>query len=213
MACGISAIYISYHSILTSNYSRQIRPWLLFYLRSIESSLSSSQQLVVCLRCRGCEEDVFDPKTDFVEKTVVFAALDASEPYQTVRLESSYDAEVRLPIVPTTSREITEADVWINSRRGGTWQLKDTLIKEPDGSMKTIWISRDLIPREATTYSLRVTVPGEDQITASMTVPSRAYIRITPVEGGLRVSGLEETSAPPGGFYFRLFVVGDENYR
>ncbi len=160
------------------------------------------------LALQSCEEEIFDPKTEYVEKVVIFATLDRSQSYQIVRLESTYDAEVKLPIVPTTFREITEAEVWIRSRRGGSFQLKDTLIEEADGSLKTIWISRDLEPREATTYSLSVRIPDEEEVTANTTVPSRAYLRTTPVEGGLRLSGLKETTAPPGGFYFRLFVIG-----
>lgn len=174
----------------------------MFNYRSIGFSLL----VLILLAGAGCDNS-FDPKTDFVRRIVVFSALDPTAPYQAVRLEATYDAEVTNPDRPVDQIEITEADVRISSDKG-TVVLRDTVITLQDGTKRTIWITRDITPREGIVYSLRVKVPDVELVSAETTVPSRSYVRATPGNGGVLIGGLSGTVSPPGGFYFRLFVLG-----
>jgi hypothetical protein len=141
---------------------------------------------------------------------VVFSVLDPTAPYQVVRLESTYDAELANPDNPIGQREITEATVEVTSDRG-RHVFHDTLITLGDGSRKMVWVNYALRPMEGVTYNLKVNVPGFEEITARTTVPSRSYVRLQAMVNGVKVSAVENTAYPPSAWYFRMWVVGTKN--
>lgn len=154
----------------------------------------------------ACEND-FSAKAEFEERVVVFSVLDRSAPYQTVRLERTFDMESGLggPIVPPAP--ITEAEVSVSTDRR-KFVFKDTLFTLADGSTRKVWISRELVPAEGTIYTLSVEVPGFGPISATTRVPSRAFARLAVVNGGVRVAAEQNTAYPASGYYFRLWVTG-----
>jgi len=154
----------------------------------------------------GCE-DTFSPKAPYQERIVVFSVLDPSAPYQVVRLESTYDAELSSPDDPVAQREITEAEVEVTGD-DDRFVFRDTLITLGDGSQKKVWVNYDLEPSEGTAYTLKVNVPGFEEITARTTVPSRSYVRLQTMLGGVRMAAVENTAYPPSAWYFRMWIVG-----
>ena len=160
----------------------------------------------------GCDNS-FTPKQDYTERIVVFCVLDPSLPYQTVRLESTYDAAGTNPKDPIGKKEILEATVRINTDRKSVL-FTDTLVDNGEGGFEKIWISRDLQPGEGRTYALTVDVPGIPRVTASLQVPSKPYVTLVPPSFSTGKTGVELAAgaismvAPPKGFYFRFFLVG-----
>lgn len=154
----------------------------------------------------GCE-DTFSPKAPYQERIVVFSVLDPSAPYQVVRLESTYDAELTNPDQPLQQREITEAEVEVTSDRA-RFIFRDTLITLADGSQKKVWVNYNLKPTEGTTYTMTVKVPDFDEITAKAQVPSRSYVRLHTTVTGVKMSAVENTAYPPSAWYFRMWIVG-----
>ncbi|MBE0642636.1 MAG: DUF4249 family protein [Bacteroidetes bacterium] len=154
----------------------------------------------------ACEND-FSPKSDYEERIVVFSVLDRSMSYQVVRLERTFDAESTNPSNPIIPDPVTEATVTVASSRKN-FAFYDTLFTLSDGSKKKVWINRELVPTEGTDYTLTVEVPGYKRITAVTQVPSRAYVQMQVVNGGVRVAAVENTAYPASGYYFRMWVVG-----
>lgn len=168
--------------------------------------------LILVVVMNGCENS-FSPKAPYEERIVVFSVLDPTAAYQSVRLESTYDAELGDEGTPLNHREITEADVSIRGNNRN-YVFRDTLISMPDGSQKRLWVNHDLIPSEGVTYALTVRVPKPNseneyhELTASTTVPSRAYIQLEQTIDGLRLSAIENVSYPGSAFHFRMWVRG-----
>jgi hypothetical protein len=160
-------------------------------------------------------DNTFSPKEPYKERVVVFSVLDATAPYQVIRLETTFDAETTNPDKPLNQRTIDSARVTIQSDRK-LFVFHDTLLLQPSGEQKRVWISRDLVPAEGITYHLSVKVPGFDEITADVKVPSKPYLQTRQITYAEGVSGLElfagaiSTVATPQGFYFRLWVAGDK---
>jgi hypothetical protein len=160
-------------------------------------------------------DNSFSPKEPYKERIVVFSVLDAAAPYQVVRLEATFDAETTNPDKPLNKGTIDSARVTIQSDRK-LYVFHDTLVLQPSGEQKKVWISRELVPAEAITYHLSVKVPGYDEITADVKVPSKSYLQTRQITYAEGVSGLEvfagaiSTIATPQGFYFRLWVAGDK---
>ncbi len=159
-------------------------------------------------------DNSFSPKEPFTRHVVVFAVLDKTAPYQTVRLEATYDAALTNPDQPLNKMVITDATVTIRSDRR-LYQLYDTLFDQPGGSPKKVWITRDLIPVEGTTYYLDVKVPGFDEIKASTTVPGQPYLQMQQTILGQSIGGVQVfsgavSSSTPKGYYFRLWVTGEK---
>ena len=138
---------------------------------------------------------------------MVFSVLDPSAPYQVVRLESTYDAELSSPDDPVRQHIISEADVEVVGD-DDRFVFRDTLILLEDGSRKKVWVNYDLKPSEGATYKLTVNVPGFEEITAQTTVPSRSYVRMQTMLGGVRMAAVENTAYPPSAWYFRMWIVG-----
>lgn len=138
---------------------------------------------------------------------MVFSVLDPSAPYQVVRLESTYDAELSSPDEPVAQTLISEADVEVTGD-DDRFVFRDTLILLEDGSRKKVWVNYDLKPSEGATYKLTVNVPGFQEITAQTTVPSRSYVRMQTMLGGVRMAAVEKTAYPPSAWYFRMWIVG-----
>jgi len=158
----------------------------------------------------GCEDE-FSPKAPYQERVVVFSVLDPDAPYQVVRLESTFDAELSDPGSRTGQREITEATVEVRSSRGDVYSFRDTLITLEDGSRKKVWINHALTPVEGQVFTLKVNVPGFEEITAETRVPSRSYVRLQGSVNGIKVSAVPNTAYPPSAWHFRLWVVGTKN--
>ncbi len=161
----------------------------------------------------GCE-NTFSPKAPFEERIVVFSVLDPTLPYQSVRLESTYDAALGDEDNPINQQEITE-EVEVSIRGNDrNYVFTDTLITLADGGQKRLWINRDLIPSEGVAYRLTVHLPERDtedkryELTATTTVPSRAYIQLDQTIDGLRLSAIENVSYPGSAFHFRMWVRG-----
>ncbi len=152
-------------------------------------------------------DNSFSPKTTYEDRVVVFCILDRSAPYQTVRLESTYDAELTSPDKPVGKKDIETATVSIRNE-SGVHIFRDTLVTQPDGSTKKIWINRTLVPTEGRTYSLWVDVPGFPRITAQTTVPSRAYLQLSVSDLGVRLSSVSNVAYPATAYMFRMWVVG-----
>lgn len=196
---------------------RSTATWCVFtarILRCITLTLEASVRiryflslLILPLLLAGCE-NTFTPKAPYEERVVVFSVLDPTAPYQVVRLESTFDAELDNPDERFGQRAIDSARVSIASDRRN-FIFRDTLITLGDGSQKRVWINYDLKPSEGTTYTMSVDVPGFKRITASTQVPSRSYVQLQNTLNGIRVVGEDETAYPPDGFYFRLWVVGE----
>ena len=165
---------------------------------------------LVCLA--GCDNS-FTPKQDYTPRLVVYCVLDASLPYQLVRLESTYDAAGTNPKDPIGKRVITSAVVRVNTLKR-SFLFTDTLVDNGQGGLKKVWISRDLLPTEGSVYTLTVDVPGNVPITATVQVPSKPYLDIVPPILSAGKVGVElraaviSSVAPPKGFYFRFFIVG-----
>jgi hypothetical protein len=105
------------------------------------------------------------------------------------------------------SEPITEA--YVQVRTGGELHVfTDTLMTLSDGSTRKVWINRDLKPVEGRVYTMIADVPGFERITASTQVPSRAYVQIEVIDGGVRLRAVDNTAYPASGYYFRLWVVG-----
>ncbi|MDH7515704.1 MAG: DUF4249 family protein [Bacteroidota bacterium] len=160
-------------------------------------------------------DNTFEPKGRYGERLVVFCVLDPSAPCQVVRLESTYDAEGTNPTQPHNVRVIDEAVVRIQTDRK-VYTFTDTVVDAGNGSMKTIWVSRDLKPEEGRIYTLTVSVPGYQPVTAETQVPSKPYLDLIPPslskgKGTVELAAAAISAvAPPKGFYFRLYVVGDK---
>ena len=108
-------------------------------------SRAALRPIVACallIACAGCD-NAFSPKQEYRERLVVYAVLDASEPYQVVRLERTYDAEGTNPDQPKEKKPVTDATVSIATARK-VYPCRDTVIETAGGS-KTIWITRDLV--------------------------------------------------------------------
>ena len=157
----------------------------------------------------GCEND-FSPKADYEERIVVFSVLDRTASYQVVRLERTFDAESTNPDHPIAPEPVTEADVSVSST-GKKYVFHDTLIALGDGTQKKVWINRELVPTEGREYTLTVDVPGFKRITAVTQAPSRAYVQTQVINGGVRLTAVENTAYPASGYFFRLWVVGTKN--
>lgn len=162
--------------------------------------------LILLLPLLSCDNS-FSPKTTYEDRIVVFCILDRSAPYQTVRLESTYDAELTSPDKPIGKKDIETATVSIRND-AGVHIFRDTLVTQPDGSTKKIWINRTLVPTEGRTYSLWVDVPGFERITAQTTVPSRAYLQLSVSDLGVRLSSVTSVAYPATAYMFRMWVVG-----
>lgn len=162
--------------------------------------------LVFLLPLLSCDNS-FSPKTDYEDRIVVFCILDRNAPYQSVRLESTYDAELTSPDKPVGKKDIEEATITIRND-AGVHIFRDTVITTPEGKPKKIWINRTLIPTEGRRYTLNVDVPGFDRITAQTTVPSRAYLSIQVGEGAVRLNSVGNVAFPATAYHFRMWVVG-----
>lgn len=162
----------------------------------------------------GCDNS-FDPKEEYQERIVVFAVLDVTSPVQVVRLERTFDAAGTNPNEPIGKQPVTDAKVRIQTNKR-TFTLTDTLVDIGAGTMKKIWITRELLPVEGAVYTLLVEVPGLPAISSQATVPSRAFVQLlAPDVAGLRKgvelrAGAISTSATPRGFYFRLWITGEK---
>jgi len=161
------------------------------------------------LATHACDNS-FSPKTEYEDRVVVFCVLDPTAPYQVVRLESTYDADLSNPQQPMQGRDIDQATVIIRSNQG-SFTFSDTLIAQPDGSLKKVWVNHRLIPVEGRVYTLTVDVPGFDRITAQTLVPSRAYLQVHAGDLGVRLSSIPTTAYPATAYYFRMWVVGTRN--
>jgi hypothetical protein len=170
---------------------------------------------VVLLYAAGCNND-FSPKQDYHERLVVFAVLTTGEPYQVVRLESTYDAESTNPNFPVGKKDITDATVSMTSMVGQTrksYTFHDTIMTMTDGSSKKVWINRDLVPVESGTYTITVRASGFDPVTAAVQAPNRSYVKLVPPNiaanrfGPVLFAGAIGAEAPAKGFYFRLWLV------
>ncbi|MBR9976552.1 MAG: DUF4249 family protein [Bacteroidetes bacterium] len=171
---------------------------------STGSAILSALLLIVGLT--ACDDD-FSPKADFVERVVVFSVLDRSASYQVVRLERTFDADGLDLGNKQTPDPVTEATVEVRTA-GERHVFTDTLITLSDGSTRKVWINRDLRPVEGRVYTLTVDVPGFDRINATTQVPSRAFVQIQVIDGGVRLLAVENTAYPASGYYFRLWVSG-----
>jgi hypothetical protein len=152
-------------------------------------------------------DNTFSPKTTYEDRIVVFCILDKNAPFQTVRLESTYDAELTSPDKPIGKKDIETATVSIRNDQG-VHLFRDTIVTNADGSQKRVWINRTLLPTEGRTYTLWVDVPGFERITAQTTVPSRAYLQIQTSDMGVRLTSVTNVAAPATAFLFRMWVVG-----
>lgn len=179
------------------------RKHLLFFLSAV----------ILPLLFFSCDNS-FTPKEPFTRRIVVFAVLDKTAPYQTVRLEATYDAELTNPDQPLNRLEITDAVVTIRSDRQ-LFHLYDTLIPQTGGSMRKVWITHDLVPQEGVTYYLSVKVPGFSEIKATTAVPGQPYLQMQQTQFSVGVDGVSlfagATSAnTPKGYLFRLWVSGEK---
>jgi hypothetical protein len=154
----------------------------------------------------ACEND-FSPKADYKERIVVYSILDRAAAYQVVRLERTYDADNSNPSSAVAPDPVTEATVSVTTDRN-RYVFKDTLMTLSDGSMKKVWINREINPTEGVVYTLSVEVPGFDPITAVTQVPSRGYTQLRVVAGAVRLLTESKTAYPASGYYFRMWVVG-----
>lgn len=159
----------------------------------------------------GCDNE-FSPKTTFEPRIAVFAVLNAEADMQVVRLAWSYDGTISTPPVPLTQREIDSAVVRI--REGGTmFTFRDTVLTLDDGRKEHSWISRELRPKAEMVYTLSISIPGQEPITAELTSPSRPYCSAERVDadtglGWVRVhTGLVAPRVPAGGFHFRAWLA------
>lgn len=158
----------------------------------------------------ACENE-FSPKADYVERIVVFSILDRSAAYQVVRLERTFDADGANPTNPIVPDPVTEATVTISARNSTSqknYVFHDSLFTLSDGSLKRVWISRDMPITEGTEYTLKVDVPGFDQITGVTQVPSRGYTQVQSASGFVRLTVVDATAYPASGYYFRMWVTG-----
>jgi hypothetical protein len=159
-------------------------------------------------------DNSFTPKEPFTRRIVVFAVLDKTAPYQTVRLESTYDSSLTNPNDPINRLEITDATVTIRSDKQ-FFRLHDTLVTEADGKMRKVWITYDLVPKEGTKYYLSAKVPGFNEITATSTVPGQAYLQMHQTQFGADVDGVTlfsgaKSASTPKGYFFRLWIAGEK---
>ncbi|MBN1448928.1 MAG: DUF4249 family protein [Bacteroidetes bacterium] len=163
----------------------------------------------VALFVTACEND-FTPKAGFEPQIAVFCILDDAQPYQSVLIFRSYDAELGLDLRPLTPREVEEADVRI-LYGSEIWMFHDSLLTAADGSTRHAWINRDFHPLNERTYRLEVRIPGENLLHARVTVPSRLYVRAERYRppgspGMVRVThGVTSFAVPPEGFYYRVW--------
>jgi hypothetical protein len=159
-------------------------------------------------------DNSFTAKEPFVRRVVVFAVLDKSASFQSVRLEATYDAAFTSPDEPLNRMEITDATVTIRSDRQ-LFQLYDTLITQSDGTKKKIWITRALRPQDGAAYYLSVKVPGFDEIKANTNVPGQAYLQMEQTQLGPNVEGVTLyagaiSASMPKGYLFRLWIAGEK---
>ena len=169
-------------------------------------NMRSLSLLLLLLPLLSCDNS-FSPKADYEDRIVVFCILDRNAPYQSVRLESTYDAELTSPDKPIGKKDIEQATVTIRNDVG-VHTFRDTLVTSSDGKQKRIWINRTLVPTEGRTYTLIADVPGFERITAQTTVPSRAYLQTQIGDGALRLSTVTSVAFPATAFHFRMWVVG-----
>lgn len=162
--------------------------------------------LLIAVVFAGCE-NTFTPKAPYEERVVVFSVLDHTAPYQIVRLETTYDAELSSPDVPLNQRTIEQAEVMIASDRE-RFIFHDTLMTLGDGSQKRVWINYAMKPKEGVQYKLTVNVPEFETITAVTRVPSRAYVQLDVTTSGVRLRAVENSAFSPDAMYFRLWIVG-----
>ena len=188
-------------------------PQYSFPSRFVSSRTGALVLLCIAAAVGGCENS-FTPKQDYTERLAVFCVLNPSQSAQIVRIESTYDAAGTDPSSPLGRRAIDSAVVRISTDKR-SYIFRDTLIDAGGGAQKRVWISTDLVPVEGTQYRLTVQVPGANQVSASVQVPSKPYLVLDPPSigsGRLGVTlraGAISTMAPPKGFLFRLFLEGE----
>ncbi len=158
----------------------------------------------------GCDNS-FTPKAEFHEQLVVYCVLDPTASMQVVRVEKTYDAEIGKPYPPEEARRIDSAKVFL-SGDGKTVQCYDTLLTGSDGLVRRVWITRSLEVKEDGKYLLRVNVPGFEQVSSVLTVPSRLWVyamnqRIDTLKAVIVKPGVPTMKNKPVGYYYRLFIT------
>lgn len=170
---------------------------------------------VLVIFISGCE-NTFDPKAEFKEELVVYSIFSKTQPEQVVRLESTFDAEFTNPKQPLAKRNITDADVFVRDNQSGKdYKFEKRQVNEAGEAERYIWVNSEIVPTEVHYYSMRIVIDGNIVVKADMQQPSPPFLQVSfrstgSVGGGVHVgaAGVSRT-APPKGFYFRLFVRGE----
>lgn len=176
---------------------------------SVKRSFLFPLFLLILPFVQACDNS-FSPKAEYEDRVVVFCVLDRAAPFQIVRLEKTYDAELTNPDKPIGKTSIDSAVVIVRTD-DGTFRFKDTLLTQADGSKKKVWINRNLAPREGKLYTVTVDVPGFPRLSGNTLVPSRAYLQVSGGETGVRLSTVTSVAFPATAYLFRLWVVGTKN--
>lgn len=164
-----------------------------------------------------CSDNSFNPKADGLkERIAAFLILDPSIAVQTVRLSRSYDSPTTNPNDYTGSKDVTNATVTVTSKIDNA-VFVDTLLDDGTGKKTRAWIARQFTPREGYDYSLSINVPGFDQLSSAVRVPSKPFLYVKPVDLPNRSRMIEigtsatSTSAPALGFLFQAWIEGSRD--
>ncbi|MBM4167547.1 MAG: DUF4249 domain-containing protein [Ignavibacteria bacterium] len=129
----------------------------------------------------GCEEP-FSPKGPFEESLVVYAILSNKSDTQYVRLYTTYNPSGFDPLERTTDTPVTDADVVLQSSRGTSGALNDTMIVRWDKSRYQsdirAYVLNNHRVEQGSTYTLRITSPGRDPVEATARVPEIGSVSI-----------------------------------
>ena len=156
----------------------------------------------------------FSPNAPFNEQLVVYAVLDASAAYQTVRIESTYEATSINEASRIVKSALDSAVVVIRSG-GKTYEFYDTLIASSSGTQRRVWISRKLFPQPQAAYHLSVRVPGFPELSSDVIMPYRSYLDIVQLttsadSNAVQISAIDaQLNAVKQAFYFRMWITGE----
>jgi hypothetical protein len=135
---------------------------------------------VLLLICVGCDQP-FDPRGPLDHEMVIFSILSTDRNVQYVRVDGSYMPTGFDPSTDTSDNTVKDAFVTINGP-GKSYQMRDTLLSRTDTSRYKfplhLYTLNPFTPQHGTTYKVVVQSLSLGTASATVAVPSEAYLSI-----------------------------------